>query len=749
MAESAQTLKEFSDNLLSDLDRGAITPQEAISACQQYSFLREAILAKSLPLTQASLDGDKELLDALKQVLSESIKDLRELPNFQSQNPDVQLQEKEIRDMAFLRQTAITRTKEHAKTLRARQQKSRRSFVHELVSAYSSTVPAVDAKNFDAIVDSSLVVASREATTAKAKDRFADMIEASIEQFSDAPVSARQHAQLKTDIQQTLSKNNDYFSFATNITKSEYDLVETLYKHAGLKRPDVVADIVLNAPENAGADVFVRGVKLAQVAESLKTKTGPVSSRGFFTHGNAAGITKGLQQAADGILSVVGEPVRDIVYKNKVYGVFRSLLSNTQELSDRFGEAFTHSSLFTQITQNLTKSLSEKSQVPAAGSFVGDVISTIFKGPLDPSLALAAKERLFDYYDLSRASANAPKGYGFFPSGASPWSVFSTPALLHSSVKTRPLYVRFPYLSFGMLGVWTGNLLSTTVDKTTAFLFSNPSLPSSLSNFRRRAAVRTPISQDLPLLVAIVVITTIVVLFIFPSPFNIPENAYGSKVGAVLSSLYNKEGSLGPGGGQSVDCTQNPTHPLCTFKSCPDCAWPTSGYITQGPNVRCDTKVSHYSGSDIFAVDIAATGGNVPVYSVTSGTVKHVTNTCGEGSVGNSCGGAGYGGYGNNVVIQSDNGYVVIYGHLNGAINPAVSVGSTISVGTQIGWMNNSGSTSGQHLHFGVLSGQNPLDLLPDSPFNKQDILGCVAGWASPKCLLAGKACPIGTVSAQ
>lgn len=200
------------------------------------------------------------------------------------------------------------------------------------------------------------------------------------------------------------------------------------------------------------------------------------------------------------------------------------------------------------------------------------------------------------------------------------------------------------------------------------------------------------------------------------------------------------------GGPAATNCDQDPTNPLCKFKACPGCKWPASGYITQGPNVTCTTDASHAAGSDANGIDIAAPGG-VGVYSVTSGTVVMTHNQCGRGGLGNTCGAAGYKGYGNMVLIDSDNGYQIIYAHLDKTINPSIVVGAKVSAGDQIGWMDHSGNSSGQHLHFGVISGGSVLDLLPDAPIAKSQIMGCVG--ASRECSSRGKACPTTPISAK
>lgn len=64
------------------------------------------------------------------------------------------------------------------------------------------------------------------------------------------------------------------------------------------------------------------------------------------------------------------------------------------------------------------------------------------------------------------------------------------------------------------------------------------------------------------------------------------------------------------------------------------------------------------------------------------------------------------GGYGDYVVIKHPNGMQTLYGHMNSVL---ARQGSTVSKGTIIGYMGNTGDSSGIHLHFEVRGGVNPF----------------------------------------
>ena len=69
-------------------------------------------------------------------------------------------------------------------------------------------------------------------------------------------------------------------------------------------------------------------------------------------------------------------------------------------------------------------------------------------------------------------------------------------------------------------------------------------------------------------------------------------------------------------------------------------------------------------------------------------------------------------GYGKAVIINHSNGYTTLYGHLN---SYSVTQGQTVSKGSSIGVMGNTGRSTGTHLHFEILKNnvaQNPMKYL-------------------------------------
>lgn len=100
-------------------------------------------------------------------------------------------------------------------------------------------------------------------------------------------------------------------------------------------------------------------------------------------------------------------------------------------------------------------------------------------------------------------------------------------------------------------------------------------------------------------------------------------------------------------------------------------------------------------------LDISGCGFGSPIYAINEGVVVSVTNNCADrGYYGSRCGG----GYGNAVWIQHPGNIFVVYSHIKS--NITVSVGQSVRKGQVVGFMGNSGSSTGTHLHFGVHMGR-------------------------------------------
>ncbi|MEW5919522.1 MAG: M23 family metallopeptidase [Bacillota bacterium] len=123
--------------------------------------------------------------------------------------------------------------------------------------------------------------------------------------------------------------------------------------------------------------------------------------------------------------------------------------------------------------------------------------------------------------------------------------------------------------------------------------------------------------------------------------------------------------------------------------------WPTRGRVTSefGP------RRSPFTGRREFhdGIDIAAPRGT-PIYATADGKVSFAVYRRGIG---------------NYIMLDHGYGYQTIYGHLSGF---AVSRGDTVNKGQLIGYMGNTGMSTGPHLHYTVFVNGvavNPRDYMP------------------------------------
>ena len=113
--------------------------------------------------------------------------------------------------------------------------------------------------------------------------------------------------------------------------------------------------------------------------------------------------------------------------------------------------------------------------------------------------------------------------------------------------------------------------------------------------------------------------------------------------------------------------------------------WPIVGYWTISSDYggRAD-PVTGEGGVFHDGVDIPAPRGT-PVLATQDGTVIQVINSSS--------------GYGNLIRLQHSNGVVSFYGHLT---DIGVRMGQYVHRGEVIGWIGNTGKSTGPHLHFGM-----------------------------------------------
>ncbi len=120
-------------------------------------------------------------------------------------------------------------------------------------------------------------------------------------------------------------------------------------------------------------------------------------------------------------------------------------------------------------------------------------------------------------------------------------------------------------------------------------------------------------------------------------------------------------------------------------------AWPVPGFYW------ISSPFGQRWGRRHQGIDIAGGGiHNAAIVASATGTVTKVVTGCAHDYKG-FCGCGG--GYGNYVIVSHSNGMSTIYAHMS---RVAVSVGTTVSAGTVVGYVGATGNSTGYHLHYGV-----------------------------------------------
>lgn len=109
-------------------------------------------------------------------------------------------------------------------------------------------------------------------------------------------------------------------------------------------------------------------------------------------------------------------------------------------------------------------------------------------------------------------------------------------------------------------------------------------------------------------------------------------------------------------------------------------------------------KTQGLHGPGNRGIDIGAPTGT-PIYAAASGKVIATKTGCKVGY--KRCGG----GYGNMTIVQHSNGTKTLYGHMS---KVATYNGDQVNQGEIIGYIGNTGSSTGPHIHFEIFNAKNP-----------------------------------------
>lgn len=726
-----QNLYEFTNNLLEDLTNGTITPEEALVALEQYGYLRDILaqsthtLARSLTNTEAFSNELRTLVDRAQGLLGQSLPQLRRTP------PDALLPPSEIaaRARSFARARGL-----FLETLTNRQNhlaSTRRTFVTALVNNWveqsRGRISAEQAQAGANIIESTLGAALASSTDLDGA--ISEVRQALEKPLPLAPATLEAAYRGAAATRQTLIQETDALSRIATVPG-------IILRHPEIRRTDWFTGVLLEELSTSDvpvAQIEATSTKLTKTAEVISSP--PPSSEtlqrsgGIFASFAQTGMQKALAGVADGVFLFLGPTTRDRVLQIVLAKTAQRVLSDTDSLTRRLGEAFVDSPVFAEIKQKLQETIVAPrdgvSPLVKTKSLVGDLFTTIVGSPVGEVMVGSPREAIYNYLETLRLNAAFPPQLRFWPSvlPSSPTWQYLYIVSLYSSLGTfyqpgaplpGPSSAGAPGVGgFGgfLLGATAGlgRILSAPLswlgggpgggllgffNRGVESLFGSTLLSRWLGEARRRQAVPTRLGDDLPLMVALVVVISIIILFVLPTFFNFSFISQVSKTSALLCSEFTGGAYCGGGAFGSVDLDYDGPFPdqISAIVGCP-----TVGIITQGPH-----RGPSHGGVDAY--DFGAPWG-AEVRATHDGIVGNIidgipANTyCGPGT---SCS------FGNFVQIAGtgpDGNYTTVYAHL---LNTTVSGGQTVKAGDIIGYVDATGYTfkadgtpgGGTHLHY-------------------------------------------------
>ncbi|MCX6792067.1 MAG: M23 family metallopeptidase [Candidatus Gottesmanbacteria bacterium] len=526
-------------------------------------------------------------------------------------------------------------------------------------------------------------------------------------------------------------------------------------------------------PNKEVKELIPRAVEVTETARVLSSPDGTFPREPSFS----VLATNNFQKGVAGVLDVVVPPAAKEAIINKILlQPLDTVVNHPEALSrdlmgtmvDRWGANFVNSSWFTQLRADANHMIGDqKSALKVTTRFtalVSDIATTVFRGPLTVNgITYVETYRLVATQGIQMVSVphygNVALGYGgqLVRAGANYAIRKGVKAGIRAGVEKAAVSGAVKVGAEAIAGAGTG-VIGTLVMFGADLL--RGLVNKGLSVFKNLVGMGTSKNPEDNLL--LVVGAGVVLVFFLPlfPLLNLPAFNQSMIDTAIVTGVG---GGIGEGPG--INCQTTPDDPQCKFTPCTgDCRWPTSGYITQGPRAAqfCSPSANptHGSGSASSqnAIDFSSMSGGA-VYATRIGTIQRIYTGCPESgaSIDPWCGGGQdptnpgdgphpeYAGYGNHVVLITDSGYTIIFGHLKSAIG--VRYGQKITdPNTQIGWVDNSGHSFGTHLHWGVLSGENILDLVPtnDPALTPAAIDGCIQ--QTQGCT---KVCPLIPVTAE
>lgn len=532
---------------------------------------------------------------------------------------------------------------------------------------------------------------------------------------------------LSPDTTVKLQRNHKIVEYITNLQNNNIATIEQQVIRAVLDSPEPTTTIsainrYVEKSEAKPVEMhdLIEKAKLVSTASSIVRQVPEHSIpdyEGFFTSLAQTGnpIEKALAPFADVVLTIFPSDTREAIVTSVMSSLWKKETRAGGVVQGALGSLF-QSDMVTRAIQQGNAGFSTTSKgniITPVQSFFGDVITTVFH----PTTTTV-------WIEMVRTEAGLPASlyqhYLSLLARRGSQEAAKAVAAKLSKKAVREVGKKVATTTFGKsLGAFLGSFLGPGIGTFLGWLVGDIVIDKALSFIGRGVS-------GLFNLLSLKFFTDLVSGNVESTPFLKQEGALWLVGGALLflavvlfpffgfganyQQLTDDNAfvqALGTGEEhQYVDCENNPTDPLCSMTPCnssiQDCRWPTSGTITQGPFTSCGGTHAYAN-----AIDIGTSNGT-DVYATIRGRVTGVFTGCPDykGYLGNHCGGY----LGNHVVIVgiSPHDYTLKFGHLLGS-SIRVSEGQEVFLNDVIGEVDDSGSSSGPHLHFSFIdnSGQN------------------------------------------
>lgn len=735
-AITPQQVHEFIENLLDDVRAGRITPEGALIASQQYEYLR-TVLVENNDAVAGAFSDESKFKSAIIETLEDALNRVKkELPQFQNETPSQPLSPETIVARAKTFRVAREDSSAAISHQQTRVEALKNDFINRLVNNWiEQTKTTTDKERKQSL--------AREAHERFEKAPLDTMRPPEINRFIQKTLT-------NTHLDNESIVAQKEFVRETKKLAGLREIPRVLVSRADISHPDWFTSIAIQMGSVSRADTLARQAETL-VSPAAQNKDAPDITI-FFRAFASTPTQKGFATMADVLLQQLSPLGRQRVIKETFSRTIDGLLAKTDLLTERLGQDFVNSELFRLVVNEARQSFTREAGRPSgAGQIRGvfeDVVGSFLHGPIPPRLIGTPRELILSYFELLRVEAGLPTDRKILFPEHSPTvnSLFAAltpqPEFLGSHTKipvtetqkivgsVAALTAQFPswqmlYMSllsefsltqapspvsqsqastgapplatplgvFGGVFSSLGQILSgATVGISgglLAMLFGGGL--GALFGKNRRPDRPTPLLEDTPKLLAIIIVVSLVVLFVFPSFLNATFINNAAKNGALLVS------SVPYAGGPYTD-------PLPSY----------GGPFPGGPTAitSCAVDYKHLTqtpfdpggiGTHIktCAYDFDAPPYTTQVKATHDGCVAAVTT-----SIKNDL--RIKGSYGNYVLLAGTGldgkPFYSLYAHLAQNTSSHLSVGSCVAAGAALGNVDSTGNSTGPHLHLEFLN---------------------------------------------